>query len=232
MDLNSDLLNNPLLNDVAIYNILLQSDISDTINLCSLNDRTKKICNNYFWKKKYLYDDLPIVNSSPLSWLNEYSKVYKAKQLAIDIVILADQECNLKKEGSVSLGIDLYHNENYHLFLPKNLINIIDSKIKDIDVNNTGNEECMLIFNKNTDDPDYLFYIILDALEDSLISELIEVNYDIFRETLFYLFYYYPDIDVTNDFGISYVKEKMNFEKLSQLYEEFEDEEFEEDDFV
>jgi len=105
MELNNDILNNPLLNDVTIYNILLQQNISDTINLCSLNDRTKKICNNYFWKNKYLYDDLPIINSSPLSWLNEYSKVYKAKQLADDLVNLADQECDLLEEGSVSIWI-------------------------------------------------------------------------------------------------------------------------------
>ena len=224
MKINSDLLNNPLLNDITIYNILLQSNISDTINLCSLNDRTKKICNNYFWKNKYLYDHFPVINNNPLSWLSEYSKVYKAKQLANDLIILADQECDLLGEGSISLGINLNHHEDYHLFLPQNLVNIIDSKMKDIDVNNIDKEKFSLIFNKNRDIPDYISYMILDNRFRLLYKE-IAVNYDVFRKTLFYLFYYYPDIDVVDEYNVSYFKEKIDLKKLYQLYEEPEESE-------
>lgn len=95
--------------------------------------------------------------------------------------------------------------------------------MKDIDVNNIEQDSCSLIFNKKTEMPDYLSYIILDnrPMGDELLYEVIVVNYDIFRETLFHLFYYYPDVDILDDNNISYLKENIDFNKLSQLYEEF-----------
>ena len=150
-------------------------------------------------------------------------KYIKLNKLTNDLVNLADQECDLRNNAPVLLTIYLKHTEDYHLFLPQNLANIIDNKMKGIDTNNIGSQECSLTFNKNRNNPDELSYTILDSQieTDLIILEEMAVNYDIFRETLFYLFYYYPNVDVVDEQNISYFTKEVDFDELIRLYKKF-----------
>ncbi len=69
----------------SMFNILLQLEYKDLINLCSLNININKICNDqHFWKIKYLQDYLekPFFNN----WKSSYEYMYLLN-LNYDILI-------------------------------------------------------------------------------------------------------------------------------------------------
>lgn len=72
-----DALHIPLSNDIY-YNILLHLDLKDLLAFCSVSKN--EICDNNFWKQKYVIDYYP-VKYNIVSWKTEYIQVYVLEQM-------------------------------------------------------------------------------------------------------------------------------------------------------
>lgn len=81
------------MDDVILYNFLLNTDIDDIKNLLLLNKQFYNLCQDvYFWKEKFKNDNLTILQYAPSGskkWIDEYENVHLAKYY-IDFVLLVN----------------------------------------------------------------------------------------------------------------------------------------------
>lgn len=74
-----------LLNDDIYYNILINTDANDVLNLCQSNKQLDRLCDDNFWKNK-LAADYPIVKIKSKNYKKEYHRLTILYQLAENLL--------------------------------------------------------------------------------------------------------------------------------------------------
>lgn len=197
--------------DDTMYNILMESSYEDVTRLCSLAKNASMICNQpNFWKDKFEHDNLIVMNNEPNNWKAEYKKVYNAMYLTEKVIRLAhNKSFLLNKPTNINFR---FKNKDYTLVLPKSLLNKINSYLKDSNLSNSDNIDITLIItneNNTISDKISLSFLIEDDNDDDHLETSSVINYDTLYDTIFKIFYYYPDINVYDD--IEYFKGKKYF---------------------
>src|SRR5438477_11015598 len=79
-------------NDVY-HDIFLYLTVDDIENYCMTQQIKLPVCySSSFWMDKFKQDNLPMMNPYPTNWINEYKRVFLAKQLANHVIQLVVAE--------------------------------------------------------------------------------------------------------------------------------------------
>lgn len=109
------------------FKIYLRLDIESLQNLCNVDPGG--ICNDdYFWKSKFNYDNLPIMSDISLNlelWIWEYRKVRDNKDQAKKILIINNIECqapDYNTQGIIQLDLSDQIEHIWSKFLPDDIV--------------------------------------------------------------------------------------------------------------
>ena len=197
----------PDINYDVYYNLLIQSDYKTIKSLCLTNTTSIKVCSDdFFWKNKFIYDDTPILAAKQLNnmgeWINEYINVNVAKNTADDIFKIwkLERKANFGKGKSVG-----------------KFVRALEIQVKVHSATDRHKIQSLTPFNIDNSNGDYTYWFKfrgaiggVNIVNDMFLPEdNIKISYGEARQILMKILYHFPDIDVTDQNDVSFLKNKL-----------------------
>lgn len=199
--------------EVIDFQILLQLDVGVLHGLRFSNKYLHGIINTaYFWKEKFKYDKLPLMNENitkSWEWFHEYGKVNHFIDMASKLLIIYDIECNNGNDEPICIHMDD--------FIPGIAVKGIEEEFKKfIEENNIENYEIKLKLV-----PEDGFWVVDCALfdyeaEEEIYSIAAFCNFDNLLTLLFRACYYHLDID-DDDFSDYLIDSDRDFDDMNPV---------------
>lgn len=172
------------LTEEVIYDILMNSDIHDIINLCGVNTQFNKICHDkHFWVNKFNHDQLPVKGGSSIPVKSGSLISFDVKEDWIDAYITAmvTKLINYMKNQNI-----IYQNLTFEIPLIKLLMldPVTFSLVKDDLFITKTDEKIKLSYNKLQDSwfltqPSKFPKYIDNTLAIAYLKTMIYLNKDI-----------------------------------------------------
>jgi hypothetical protein len=159
--------------DEVLYNIMLNSDINEIVNICNTDRNAAKLCkNSEFWKNKIIIDKLPLFDIDSKQSLSSYVR-------RLNVVNKTENLMKNQDYGfTFSTKIDIT------FLLPKGIVSWINKR----DINNYSFQQIQIL-----KDPyihrDRIYYSLSDLTYDSWNIEKEQI-----KNILIQIFWYFPDI--------------------------------------